>query len=170
MLVPDLLESNLDLVFCGTAPSRASAAAKAYYANPVNRFWSVLHEVQLTPRRFLPSEYPQLLTLKIGLTDLCKTHSGNDDELPTDAIEPEALRRKILLHAPRLLAFTSKTAARLALGRTADYGLQADTIGVTQLFVCCSTSGRARRFWQQAVWEDLAALARQLQMFRHEQF
>jgi TDG/mug DNA glycosylase family protein len=54
-----LLAPNLRLVFCGTAPSKASAAAKAYYAKPGNKFWPTLHQVGITPRRFTPNEYPQ---------------------------------------------------------------------------------------------------------------
>ncbi|HEX5629490.1 MAG TPA: mismatch-specific DNA-glycosylase, partial [Usitatibacteraceae bacterium] len=94
-LVPDVLAPGLRLVFCGTAPSRASAAARAYYAKPGNRFWPALHAAGFTPRRFHPSEYAALLGLGIGLTDLCKGHSGNDDELPEGALDCEALRSKI---------------------------------------------------------------------------
>ena len=157
-LVPDLLAPGLRLVFCGTAPSRASAAAGAYYANPGNRFWLTLHEVGLTPTRFRPADYAVLLTLGIGLTDLCKSHSGNDDELPAGGLDPAGLAAKVQRYRPAVVAFTSKTAARVALGRATGYGLQPDTIGPTRVYICCSTSGRARRFWQQDVWEDLAAL------------
>ena len=65
---------------------------------------------------------------------------------------------KVAAYRPRVLAFTSKTAARIALGRAAPLGLQAETLGETGLYVCCSTSGRARRFWKQDVWEGLADL------------
>ena len=157
-VVPDLLAAGLRLVFCGTAPSRASAAARSYYANPGNRFWRTLHEVGLTPTQFRPADYADLLTLGVGLTDLCKHHFGNDDELPPDGLDPAALAVKVHLYRPAALAFTSKTAARIALGRAADHGLQPELIGTTRVYVCCSTSGRARRFWRQEVWEDLKKL------------
>ena len=159
VVVPDLLTTGLRVVFCGTAPSRASAAAKAYYANPGNRFWQVLHEVGLTPRRLLPTEYPELLAHGIGLTDLCKHHVGNDDELPANGFDAAGLAAKVQAYRPALLAFTSLTAARIALGTRAEYGLHAEPIGATRIYVCCSTSGRARRFWRQDVWEGLKALA-----------
>ena len=158
VVAPDLLAAGLKLVFCGTAPSRASAAARAYYANPGNRFWRTLHEVGLTPAQFRPADYADLLPLGVGLTDLCKHHAGNDDELPADGLDPAGLAAKIRAYRPAVLAFTSKTAARVALGRPADYGLQPETIGATRVYVCCSTSGRARRFWRQAVWEGLKAV------------
>ncbi len=157
-IVPDLLACDLRLVFCGTAPSRSSAQAKAYYANPGNRFWQTLLEIGLTPRRFAPSEYPQLLPLGIGLTDVWKFHFGQDADLPKEGRDPAVLEAKILEFRPKLLAFTSKNAARQALGEHLDYGLQVRTIGGTRLYVCSSTSGLARRFWRQDVWNELANL------------
>jgi len=161
LIVPDLLAPDLRLVFCGSAPSRASAKAVAYYANPGNRFWATLSEVKLTPRLFRPQEYSELLTLGIGLTDLCKHHSGNDDELPIEAWDRNRLMDKIQTFKPQLLAFTSKTAARMALGRSVAYGLQAEGIAQTAVYVCCSTSGRARRFWTPSVWIELARFVRE---------
>lgn len=159
-ILPDLLQPGLQLVFCGTAAGRRSAQEGAYYAHPGNVFWRTLHAVQLTPRLFAPAEYPLLPALGIGLTDLAKHHMGNDDELPRDAFDVEALRRRIAQHAPRLLAFTSKAAARAALGRPASYGLQAERIGETRLFVLPSPSGQARGHWDMAPWQALADLLR----------
>ncbi|MGO4505196.1 MULTISPECIES: mismatch-specific DNA-glycosylase [unclassified Dyella] len=159
-ILPDLLRPGLDLVFCGTAAGRRSAEQAAYYAHPGNLFWRALHAVALTPRLFAPAEYPQLPALGIGLTDLAKHHVGNDDELPRDAFDAAALRERIERHAPRVLAFTSKAAARAALGRAADYGLQEERYGPTQLFVLPSPSGQARGHWDLAPWRALAALVR----------
>ncbi|MDG2536069.1 mismatch-specific DNA-glycosylase [Dyella jiangningensis] len=159
-ILPDLLQPGLQLVFCGTAAGRRSAQEGAYYAHPGNLFWRALHAVQLTPRLFAPAEYPLLPALGIGLTDLAKHHMGNDDELPRDAFDIEALRRRIARHAPGVLAFTSKAAARAALGRPADYGLQAERFGATRLFVLPSPSGQARGHWDVAPWHALAKLVR----------
>ena len=43
--LPDILQPNLKVVFCGTAAGDASAKKRAYYAGPGNRFWKTLHEV-----------------------------------------------------------------------------------------------------------------------------
>ena len=94
-LVPDLLAPGLDLVFCGTAPSPASFKARAYYANPGNAFWPTLNAVGLTPERFSPDRYPELLTLGIGLTDLNKTKYGSDHELSAQAMDARALHAKL---------------------------------------------------------------------------
>lgn len=159
-ILPDVLQHHLALVFCGTAAGRRSAAEQAYYAHPGNLFWRALFEAGLTPRRMAPVEFPQLSELGIGLTDLGKHHSGNDDQLPPDAFDAMSLHRKIERYQPRLLAFTSKNAARAALGRGVDYGLQQERIGRTQLFVLPSPSGQARGHWDLGPWRELAALVR----------
>jgi TDG/mug DNA glycosylase family protein len=144
-------------VFCGTAPSRASAAARAYYAKPGNRFWPVLHAAGFTPRRFHPVEYASLVGLGIGLTDLCKGHSGNDDQLPRGALDAHALRGKIAKYRPGVVAFTSKNAAKAFLGRDVAYGWQPERVEATRLFVLPSPSGQATRFWDERPWRELAA-------------
>ncbi|HET6554541.1 MAG TPA: mismatch-specific DNA-glycosylase [Dyella sp.] len=159
-ILPDLLQPGLRLVFCGTAAGRRSAQEGAYYAHPGNLFWRALHAVALTPRLFAPLEFPLLPALGIGLTDLAKHHMGNDDELPRDAFDVDALRARIASHAPRMLAFTSKAAARAALGRPAAYGLQPERIGETRLFVLPSPSGQARGHWDLEPWHALASCVR----------
>ncbi|HET6631959.1 MAG TPA: mismatch-specific DNA-glycosylase [Rhodanobacteraceae bacterium] len=162
-ILPDLLQPGLRLVFCGTAPSRRSAAEGAYYAHPGNFFWRTLHDVGLTERRYAPAEYIALPMLGIGFTDLAKRHFGNDADLPSGAFDAAALRRKIARHAPRVLAFTSKNAAQAALGHAVAYGLQDERIGSSELFVLPSPSGQARRFWNLSVWQALADHVRTLQ-------
>ena len=156
-LVPDLLAPQLKLVFCGTAPSRASVAAAAYYAKPGNRFWPTLHVVGITPHRYSPQDYPQLLSLGIGLTDLCKIHSGVDSELPDDAFDIDAFEKKIQHHQPRIVAFTSKNAAQSYLRMPVAYGEHSVKLGGTRLFVLPSPSGLATRFFDIEIWRSLAA-------------
>ena len=154
-ILPDVLAPGLRRVFCGTAAGKRSAEAGAYYAHPGNMFWRTLHEVGLTPRRLLPEEFPTLPGRGIGLTDLGKYHFGNDNQLPGDAFDVEALRAKILEYAPGTLAFTSKNAGRAWFGRAVDYGVQAETIGITGLVVLPSPSGQARRAWNAKHWQAL---------------
>ncbi|CAM0998047.1 G:T/U mismatch-specific DNA glycosylase [Rhodanobacter sp. Root179] len=156
-ILPDLLQAGLALVFCGTAAGRRSAAERAYYAHPGNLFWRALFEAGLTPRLLAPAEFPLLTGYGIGLTDLAKRHSGNDADLPRDAFDVPALRARIERHAPRLLAFTSKNAARAALGHAVSYGMQEETLGQTRLFVLPSPSGQARGHWDIVPWRALAA-------------
>jgi TDG/mug DNA glycosylase family protein len=156
-ILPDLLRPDLALVFCGTAAGERSAREGAYYAHPGNLFWRALHEAGITPRRFAPTDFPTLPALGIGLTDLAKRHSGNDADLPRDAFDVPGLRAKIERCRPRLLAFTSKTAARAALGRAiTDYGVQPERLGITEVHALPSPSGQARRHWDLQPWRQLA--------------
>jgi TDG/mug DNA glycosylase family protein len=155
-VLPDVLQSGLRLVFCGTAAGKRSAAEHAYYAHPGNLFWRALFEAGLTPRQLAPAEFPLLPDYGIGLTDLAKRHAGNDNELPHDAFDVPGLIAKIERNQPRLLAFTSKNAARAALGHTVGYGLQIERIGNTKLFVLPSPSGQARGHWDLAPWQMLS--------------
>jgi len=161
-ILPDVLRPGLRLVFCGTAAGKRSAAERAYYAHPGNLFWRALFEARLTPHQLAPAEFPQLPDYGIGLTDLAKRHAGNDNELPRDAFDVPALIAKIERHAPRLLAFTSKHAARAVLDHAVSYGLQDKTIADTQLFVLPSPSGQARGHWSLAPWQALSDYVRTL--------
>ncbi len=159
-LVPDLLAPDLDLVFCGTALGPASFRARAYYANPGNAFWPTLHAVGLTPERFAPQRYPELLALGLGLTDLNKTEVGSDHELTPGAMDAKALQAKLRKYKPAAIAFTSKNAASLALGlKVPAYGRQTTMLEGAVAFVLASPSGRARSFWTIEPWREAAAFA-----------
>ncbi|HEX5352447.1 MAG TPA: mismatch-specific DNA-glycosylase [Rhodanobacteraceae bacterium] len=161
-ILPDVLAPGLRLVFCGTAPGTRSAREGAYYAHPGNYFWRTLFETGLTPQRLTPLEFPRVLDFGIGLTDVAKHHFGSDAELPGAAFDAAALRRKLVRYRPRIIAFTSKNAARAGLGLAArglEYGEQAMSIAHSRVFVLPSPSGQARGFWSIEPWRVLAAAA-----------
>jgi TDG/mug DNA glycosylase family protein len=158
-VLPDVLHPGLRLVFCGSAVGKRSAQEGAYYAHPGNMFWRALFQAGLTPRLLTPQEFPLLPEFGIGLTDLAKRHVGNDDELPKDAFDVPGLLHKIHAHAPGMLAFTSKHAARAVLGADIVYGLQDRAFGSTKVFVLPSPSGQARGHWDVTHWVTLAAHA-----------
>ena len=70
------------------------------------------------------------------------------------------LWRRLEPYSPRYLCFNGKRAAMEALGgKRIRYGLEeATSFGSTQLFVAPSTSAAAKRWWDGAVWIELAAL------------
>ena len=157
-ILPDLLANDLDLVIVGTAPGRASAKRRYYYAGPGNRFWHTLHEVGLTPTELRPDDYARLLGYGIGLTDLAKGACGADSNLKPADFDRMRLRAVIKTMSPRLLAFNGKTAAaRYFDVPTAQisYGRLPDTIGRTPVHVCSSTSP-ANGHWSCAAWQELA--------------
>lgn len=158
-ILPDVLTPGLRVVFCGTAPGTRSAREGAYYAHPGNFFWRTLFEVGLTPRRLTPLEFPRVLEFGIGLTDVAKHHFGSDADLPHGAFDVAALRQKLACYRPRIIAFTSKNAARAGLdagSRELEYGEQSVMIVQTRVFVLPSPSGQARGFWDIGPWRKLA--------------
>lgn len=162
-VLPDVLQKDLVVVFCGTGAGRKSAELKAYYAKPGNKFWRTLHDVGLTPARFAPHAYRDVLKHGIGLTDIAKEHIGQDDEIDMAHVDAAGLRRRIARAAPAILAFTSKKAASLFLGRPTGsiaHGLQPETIGDTKIFVLTSPSGQAGSYWSIAPWRELASAAK----------
>lgn len=164
MILPDHLGPGLRVVFCGTAPGHASARAGHYYANPGNRFWALLDEVGLTPRRLAPQEDHLMPSLGLGLTDLCKTRAGQDADLPRDAFDTARLIAAMRQHRPRALAFTSLTAARAGLGlrHLAAGPLAPDPrLPGVALFALPSPSGLARSHFRLEPWAALAAHALQ---------
>ena len=167
-VLEDVLDEGLSVLFCGTAPGTRSAAERAYYAHPCNRFWKALHETGLTPYQVAPRDFRVITTFGLGLTDLAKHVSGADATLRAGDFSPQALRRVVERYQPRFVAFTSKRAGQEYFGRSVGYGPQDEHIGTTRFYVLTSPSGLATRFWQQGRhWRELAQLARALPHHGH---
>jgi TDG/mug DNA glycosylase family protein len=156
-VLPDLLAPGLRLVICGSAAGTVSAMRGAYYAHPQNRFWPILAATGLTPRRFAPEEYPALLDLRIGLTDIAKFVFGADSTLPRGSSDPVALGERLRATRPALLAFNGKRAAEAFLGRPLPYGPVDPPPGLPPIHVLPSTSPLAVRFWSPDPWFAMAA-------------
>jgi TDG/mug DNA glycosylase family protein len=162
-VLPDVLQHNLKLVFCGTAAGTKSAQVGAYYAGPGNQFWDVLQRVGLTPHKLEPHHFRALPQYGIGLTDLAQKTSGMDKVLKRADFDVEGFRRKMLDYRPRMIAFNGKKSASMFFGRDTkyiSYGLQAEMLGQSAIFVLPSTSGPARGFWDESQWQALAERVR----------
>lgn len=160
-MLSDLLTNNLVLVICGTAVGETSARAGEYYAKPGNKFWRTLYEAGLTSRQLAPVEYRELLKERIGLTDLVKDKFGMDKGLKGSDFGSDELLAKMRKYQPGLLCFNGKRAGQeFFMKRSIDYGLQAETIGSTRIYVAPSTSGAANRYWDIEIWEELAGLVK----------
>ena len=161
-VLPDVLVPGLRIVFCGTAAGTVSARRGCYYAHPQNKFWRVLHAVGLTPRRIDPAEFAILPSFGLGLTDIAKSVSGMDRELPQGALgrEPcQELAAKIVRVRPQILAFTSLTAGRRYLARQATFGEQTERIGATRIWLLPSPSPTANWNWDESWWRALSEAA-----------
>ena len=158
VILADAIRPRLRLVFCGTALGTVAARKRAYYAGPGNAFYETLWRIGMTPRRLQPAEYPELLEYGIGLTDICKTGSGSDQEVGRGAFDVERLTALLEENRPGWIAFNGKNSASGAFGHPVDYGPQAERFAGVAAFVLPSTSGAARRYWDIAHWQELARL------------
>ena len=165
-VLPDVLQTDLIIVFCGTAASASSAQMRAYYANPTNAFWQTLYEVGFTPHRMKAKAFRSLVDYRLGLTDVAKKVSGNDRDLSDDDFDGIRLTQKIESYQPHILAFTSKRAYRawqgISSSKAVAYGWQDKRIGKTKLFVLPSPSGAARGYWDISIWQMLVDHYQQL--------
>lgn len=164
-MLPDILEHNLKVVFCGTAVGERSAELGHYYARPGNQFWPTLASIGLTPKRLSPDEDRSLLRYECGLTDLVKGKAGTDAGLQRGDYDLNAFQAKIERYQPQILCFVGKKAAQVYFGLPStaniEYDLQQASLGDTRLFVVPSTSGSARRYWNLEPWRALHQLTQE---------
>ncbi len=167
--LPDYLASGLDVVLVGINPGIRSAEKGHHFAGPGNRFWGLLADAGLTPRKLEYAEDATLLGYGIGLTNIVARASRSSSELGrADYIEGRRiLADKVLRFRPKAVAFVGVTVFRefwpeLSSERAPkriDCGQRPETIGRTSLFVLPNPSGRNVHYTYDAMlthWQDLA--------------
>jgi len=143
----DVLARDLDVVFVGYNPSRLAWRTGHHYANPGNRFYHLLHDAGLTPRRFAPAECRDLPRLGIGLADLLHTWSPRADDFPAAAYRAAlpGFRARLARAAPRAVMLNGIGIYRLLFDRAPSrLGRDPDArLGRAVVFVAPSSSGLA---------------------------
>lgn len=163
MILPDVLQTNLKVVFVGTAVGNKSAQRQAYYAGPGNKFYKTLYRCGFTNRLLFPEEFRMLPGFGIGLTDVAKFVHGNDKSLKPQDFDFDGFIAKIQKYQPQWVCFNGKQAASRVTGiKTSqlEYGEMIQTIGRTKLYLAPSTSGAANGFWDESYWKELKLLTR----------
>lgn len=162
MILPDLLDYNLDVVFCGTAVPPSSAKKKQYYAYDSNKFYRALAEAKLTPFQISPAQYPDLLKYNIGLTDLVKHKAAIDKYLKDEDYDIPSFIEKIMKYQPKYVCFNGIKAGKKAMGlgdwAKVEYGLQKQKFGNTALFIAPSTADNANTRWEIGYYQELKRL------------
>jgi TDG/mug DNA glycosylase family protein len=166
-VLPDVVATGLDAVFCGTAVGDCQALTGCHHAGRGDSFWGLLHDSGLTPRRLLPSEEDQLLAYGLGLVDLLPVP---DRERPPVAFDVDALVAQVAALRPRWVVLTSKRTGAVvarALGqRPPGLGPTGWDLAGSEVFVAPSSSGANRRRdydgrpTRLAWWSDLGTLIR----------
>lgn len=153
--IPDHLREGLHILFVGYNPSIRSGETGHHYANPNNRFWTILHQSGLTPRKYRPQEDGSLLELGYGLTNIVPrpTRAASDITKEEYAAGREQLREKITRYFPRAVCFVGKGVYREYSGyKEIPWGIQDNPVvlGVID-FVAPSTSGLVRMNIEEVV-------------------
>ena len=140
----DLIDYNLNVLFCGINPGMWSGATGFHFAKPGNRFWKALHLGGFTSRVLHPSEEGELLENGYGITSFCKRTTARADELTADEyIEGGVnLIKKLERFKPRNLAVLGIGAYRTAFRQPkAQLGLQAEKIAGANVWLLPNPSG-----------------------------
>lgn len=157
-----MLAPGLDVVFVGYNPSRLAWQTGHHYANPGNRFYHLLHDAGLTPRRFAPAECRDLPRLGIGLADLLHTWSPRADDFPQAAYRAALpnFRARLARAAPRAVMLNGIGIYRILFERgPARSGHDRDAeLGDAAVFVAPSSSGLANGHARErlAAYRELA--------------
>ncbi len=167
--VPDVVEPDLELLFCGINPGLFSGAVGHHFARPGNRFFKVLHLAGFTPEQLEPSEERRLLGHGIGITNLVPRATASAAEL-TQA----ELRRGVARVAnvadevgAGWVAFLGMGAYRTGFGRRhARLGEQPERLGRARIWLLPNPSGLQARYQLPELVELFGDLRRQIRTRR----
>ncbi len=150
--LPDILRPGLTLVMVGFNPGLMSWARGHYYANPRNYFYPLLHKSGITSRLFTPAEDVTLPTVGIGMVDVLKEPSARSSDIPSKVFVSgrDVLLAKLVKANPRIVCFNGAGIYSIVFGKTCKYGLQAERIGKSTLYVVPSTSPANNGTWQES--------------------
>ena len=148
--VPDLLGSDVRLLFVGINPGLWTAATQTHFAHPVNRFYPALLAAGIIEEPISPSagmtdeDRERLRARGIGITNLVRRATARaseltDDELRAGGLELEATVARV---RPRVVAIAGVTAYRTAFGRRkAVLGRQPEPLAGAELWIVPNPSG-----------------------------
>lgn len=146
--IPDHIRGGLTILFIGYNPSVRSGETGHHYANPNNRFWTILHEAGLTPRKYMPEEDGDLLELGYGFTNIVARPTRTAAEITKEEYGEGRYRliEKIDRYRPKVACFVGKGVYEQYSGRrNVEWGVQPEPVvpGVVD-FVAPSSSGLVR--------------------------
>ncbi|WP_226038566.1 G/U mismatch-specific DNA glycosylase [Aquibacillus saliphilus] len=135
------------ILFVGFNPSVRSSETGHHFANPNNRFWKILYQSGLTPRKLSPEEDHQLPGYGYGLTNIVARPTKEAAEIRKDEYEQgrKELRDKVMLYKPKIICFVGKGVYQeFSKQRKVNWGLQETSVTDALEFVAPSSSGLVR--------------------------
>lgn len=153
-LLPDILEPNLNVIFCGINPALSAAESGHHFLNRSNRFWRVLHLSGFTPHQIDPEDDRSILRYRYGLTTAVARPTRRAAELSRDEFKlaRAALEEKIRGLTPCAITFLGKRAyAEIAALKNIRWGLQPAPFADAPAWVLPNPSGLNRGFNTEAL-------------------
>lgn len=150
MLQPinDHIKEGLEILFVGFNPSIRSSETGHHYANPNNRFWTILQKAGITPRKFSSEEDEKLLEHGFGFTNIVSRPTKTAQEITKEEYKQgrEELKQKIKFYKPKVVCFVGKGVYQQYSSRKEiPWGVQRDSVVKgTVDFVAPSSSGLVR--------------------------
>lgn len=167
--IPDHIKEDLQVLFIGFNPSIRSGETGHHYANPTNRFWTILQLSGLTERKYSSEEDYKLLDLGYGLTNIVARPTKNAAELTKAEYEAgrKALIQKISRYKPKIACFVGKGVyEQFSKQKNIPWGeQQRSVVPETIDFVAPSSSGLVRMKIVEiaAIYRELKELLSQLE-------
>jgi double-stranded uracil-DNA glycosylase len=165
----DILDRDLDVVFCGLNPAASAAADGHNFSSPSNRFWPALHLAGFTDVRLQPRDERYMLEFGCGLTAVVRRPTRRADEVLPEEIQQARLgfEEKMRRYAPRWVAFLGKRAFATMVGRPdIDWGRQPAEFAGTTAWVLPNPSGLNRGFSLDELVNAYSELRRRLELHR----
>lgn len=153
--IPDHLKKHLKILFIGFNPSLLSGETGHHFASPNNRFWTILQQAGLTPKKLAAEEDASLLEYGFGLTNIVARPTKAADEITKEEYRAgaEILLHKLEEYHPRIACYVGKGVYQQFSGkRQVPWGFQDESMaaGVTD-FVAPSSSGLVRMRLEEIV-------------------
>ncbi len=142
--LPDYLRRGMKLVIVGCNPGEQSVRVGHYFAGRGNVFWTLLFESDVIAEHLTHNDDRRAIEFGIGLTNLVSRPTRTEEELTREEFAEGRilLSQKLEQYAPRIVAFSGKTAYEKFSQRTCSFGLQPETIYGARVFVLPSTTGK----------------------------
>jgi double-stranded uracil-DNA glycosylase len=146
--IPDSIRKDLKILFVGYNPSLRSGESGHHFANPNNRFWTILYQAGLTPRKYQPKEDRTLLELGYGFTNIVPRPTRTAAEITKQEYQQGRieLKGKIKFYQPKFVCFVGKGVyEQYSERRNITWGLQeCCVVPDVQEYVAPSSSGLVR--------------------------
>ena len=161
--LPDLIAPGLKVLFCGINPGACAAERGHHFLGRGNRFWRVLHLAGFTPALIDARDDRYILDHGCGITAAVSRPTTRASELDRQEFElgKAELVGKLERYRPAFIAFLGKPAFEAMFNvRAAPWGLQAESVGATAIWIVPNPSGLNRGFSLDDLVRDYAALRR----------